>query len=64
MDYAAGSPSAIASAGAPDPLTWFSGMIDHCHDYAEAAKAQGRPIVGILCEFTPREFNPGWSEPL
>ncbi|MGD0207185.1 MAG: 2-hydroxyacyl-CoA dehydratase family protein [Verrucomicrobiota bacterium] len=56
MDYAAGSPSAIASAGAPDPLTWFSGMIDHCCDYAEAAKAQGRPIVGILCEFTPREI--------
>jgi len=56
MDYAAGSPSSIASAGAPDPLTWFSGMIDHCHDYAEAAKAQGRPIVGILCEFTPREI--------
>ena len=31
-------------------------MIDHCYDYAEAAKAQGRPIVGILCEFTPREI--------
>jgi benzoyl-CoA reductase/2-hydroxyglutaryl-CoA dehydratase subunit BcrC/BadD/HgdB len=30
-------------------------MIDHCCDYAEAAKAQGRPIVGILCEYTPRE---------
>ena len=31
-------------------------MIDHCHDFAEAAKAQGRPVVGILCEFTPREI--------
>ena len=31
-------------------------MMDHCHDYAEAAKAQGRPVVGILCEFTPREI--------
>lgn len=30
-------------------------MIDHCYDYAEAAKAEGRPIVGIMCEFTPRE---------
>ena len=40
----------------PEPLVWFAGMIDHCHDYAEAAKAQGRPIVGILCEFTPREI--------
>ena len=37
------------------PLTWFAGMIDHCYDFAEAAKAQGRPIVGIMCEFTPRE---------
>jgi benzoyl-CoA reductase/2-hydroxyglutaryl-CoA dehydratase subunit BcrC/BadD/HgdB len=33
----------------------FNAMIDHCHDYAEAAKAEGRPIVGIMCEFTPRE---------
>jgi len=41
---------------ADTPLTYFSQMIDHCYDYAEAAKAQGRPIVGILCEFTPREI--------
>jgi len=31
-------------------------MIDHCYDYAEAARGAGRPIVGILCEFTPREI--------
>jgi benzoyl-CoA reductase/2-hydroxyglutaryl-CoA dehydratase subunit BcrC/BadD/HgdB len=31
-------------------------MIDRCYDFAEAAKGQGRPIVGILCEFTPREL--------
>jgi len=31
-------------------------MIDHCYDYAESAKAAGRPIVGIMCEFTPREI--------
>jgi benzoyl-CoA reductase/2-hydroxyglutaryl-CoA dehydratase subunit BcrC/BadD/HgdB len=31
-------------------------MIDHCYDYAEAARAAGRPIVGIMCEFTPREI--------
>ena len=41
---------------ADTPLAHFSQMIDHCYDYAEAAKAQGRPIVGILCEFTPREI--------
>jgi benzoyl-CoA reductase/2-hydroxyglutaryl-CoA dehydratase subunit BcrC/BadD/HgdB len=31
-------------------------MIDRCYDYAEAAKAKGRRIVGIMCEFTPREI--------
>jgi benzoyl-CoA reductase/2-hydroxyglutaryl-CoA dehydratase subunit BcrC/BadD/HgdB len=31
-------------------------MIDHCYDFAEAARAQGRPIVGLMCEFTPREI--------
>lgn len=41
---------------ADTPLTYFSQMIDHCYDYAETAKARGRPIVGILCEFTPREI--------
>jgi benzoyl-CoA reductase/2-hydroxyglutaryl-CoA dehydratase subunit BcrC/BadD/HgdB len=30
-------------------------MIDRCYEFAEAARGQGRPIVGILCEFTPRE---------
>jgi benzoyl-CoA reductase/2-hydroxyglutaryl-CoA dehydratase subunit BcrC/BadD/HgdB len=40
----------------PDPLSWFSDMIDHCYDFAEKAKAGGRPIVGIMCEFTPREI--------
>lgn len=39
-----------------NPLAWFAGMIDHCYDHVEAAKAEGRPIVGIMCEFTPREI--------
>jgi len=47
--------SAVPDSG-PDPQAWFSDMIDHCYDYAEAAKQQGRPIVGIMCEFTPREL--------
>jgi benzoyl-CoA reductase/2-hydroxyglutaryl-CoA dehydratase subunit BcrC/BadD/HgdB len=38
------------------PLSWFAAMMDHCYDYAEAAKKQGRPVVGIMCEFTPREI--------
>jgi benzoyl-CoA reductase/2-hydroxyglutaryl-CoA dehydratase subunit BcrC/BadD/HgdB len=48
--------SAAVSGERPDPLEWFGGMIDHCYDYAESAHAQGRPIVGIMCEFTPREI--------
>ena len=35
---------------------WFGRMIDHCYEYAAAAKAAGRPVVGILCEYTPREL--------
>jgi benzoyl-CoA reductase/2-hydroxyglutaryl-CoA dehydratase subunit BcrC/BadD/HgdB len=31
-------------------------MIDNCYDYASAAKEAGRPIVGIMCEYTPREL--------
>lgn len=31
-------------------------MIANCLEYAQAAKGQGRPIVGIMCEYTPREL--------
>ena len=31
-------------------------MIPNALAFAEAAKAAGRPIVGILCEYTPREL--------
>jgi benzoyl-CoA reductase/2-hydroxyglutaryl-CoA dehydratase subunit BcrC/BadD/HgdB len=48
--------SAARAEALPKPLAWFAGMMDHCYDYAEAAKTEGRPIVGILCEFTPREI--------
>ena len=37
-------------------LAWFGRMIEHCHEYAVAAKEAGRPVVGILCEYTPREL--------
>jgi benzoyl-CoA reductase/2-hydroxyglutaryl-CoA dehydratase subunit BcrC/BadD/HgdB len=45
-----------AAPGDAGPLAWFADMVDHCYDFAEAAQAQGRPIVGIMCEFTPREL--------
>ena len=49
----ANKPDVASSAG---PLEWFAGMLDHCHEYARAAKSAGQPVVGILCEFTPREL--------
>ncbi|HUU09752.1 MAG TPA: double-cubane-cluster-containing anaerobic reductase [Phycisphaerae bacterium] len=51
------SPCGSRAAAKDDgcPLTRFSHMIQNCYEYATAAKAEGRPIVGILCEYTPRE---------
>jgi benzoyl-CoA reductase/2-hydroxyglutaryl-CoA dehydratase subunit BcrC/BadD/HgdB len=40
----------------PEPFAWFEKMIDNCYAYATAAHAEGRPIVGMMCEFTPREL--------
>ena len=31
-------------------------MIPNCLEYAQDAKARGRGIVGIMCEYTPREL--------
>ncbi|MEN6576220.1 MAG: double-cubane-cluster-containing anaerobic reductase [Phycisphaerales bacterium] len=45
-----------ASAQAGCPLAWFKQMIPNCLQYARDAKAKGRPIVGIMCEYTPREL--------
>jgi benzoyl-CoA reductase/2-hydroxyglutaryl-CoA dehydratase subunit BcrC/BadD/HgdB len=55
MDCAQGfRPPGDASASGPP--AWFADMIDHCGDLVENAKAGGVPIVGIMCEFTPREI--------
>lgn len=48
--------STPTNAALAEALTHFEGMVDRCYDYAEAAKAAGKPIVGIMCEFTPREL--------
>jgi benzoyl-CoA reductase/2-hydroxyglutaryl-CoA dehydratase subunit BcrC/BadD/HgdB len=45
-----------ACGGQETPHQYFSHMIQNCLQYAQAAKAAGRPVVGILCEFTPREL--------
>ncbi len=55
---AAKTPGGADAAGAAqgDPFAHFSRMIPNCLAYATAAKEQGKPIVGILCEYTPREL--------
>ncbi len=50
------APEAGRTATAASPVDYFGEMIDHCYEFAQAAKAEGRPIVGIMCEFTPREL--------
>ena len=42
--------------GRPDSLGWFADMVQHCYDYATEQKQLGRPVVGIMCEYTPREL--------
>jgi benzoyl-CoA reductase/2-hydroxyglutaryl-CoA dehydratase subunit BcrC/BadD/HgdB len=43
-----------ANAGAP--LAWFQEMVPHCKDFAVAAHHSGLPIIGIMCEYAPREL--------
>ncbi len=40
----------------PGPLAWFDQMIRNNLAYAEEARKQGRPVIGIMCEYTPREI--------
>jgi benzoyl-CoA reductase/2-hydroxyglutaryl-CoA dehydratase subunit BcrC/BadD/HgdB len=37
-------------------LAWFAEMVPHCYEHATSAKAAGRPVVGMMCEYTPREL--------
>jgi len=50
------TPKPLTEQPAIGPLSWFGNMIQNCYQYATVAKAKGRRIVGILCEYTPREL--------
>ena len=41
------------SSSPPESLQWFGDMIAHCEAHARSA---GGPIVGIMCEYAPREL--------
>ncbi len=45
-----------AKRPANGPLGWFGNMTQNCYEYATDAKAKGKHIVGIMCEYTPREL--------
>ena len=54
------SPPAPACGAGPagesgTPLDWFEDMVQHCLDFATQQKEQGKRVVGIMCEYTPRE---------
>ena len=38
------------------PLAWFSNTIQNCYEYAMKQHSAGDPIVGIMCEYAPREL--------
>ncbi len=38
------------------PLAWFGAMVSHCKEHVLAARAAGQPVVGIMCEYAPREL--------
>lgn len=51
------SSSKPEDAGVSDsPLAWFGNMIENCYEYASERHATGQPIVGIMCEYAPREL--------
>ncbi len=37
-------------------MEWFADMVGRCYEQATAFRAKGTPIVGMLCEYTPREL--------
>lgn len=48
--------SCVSGVTGSGPLEWFKEMVGHCYDYATEEKRKGRKLVGIMCEFTPREI--------
>lgn len=39
-----------------EKIEYFNEMVDHAYDYAEMKVNAGTPLVGIMCEYTPREI--------
>lgn len=39
-----------------EPLDWFENMVGNCYEFATQSVENGVPLVGIMCEYTPREI--------
>jgi benzoyl-CoA reductase/2-hydroxyglutaryl-CoA dehydratase subunit BcrC/BadD/HgdB len=52
FDYGISADKGLAGS----PLEWFGKMIQNCYEYTTEAKANGKHVVGIMCEYTPREL--------
>ena len=50
------SATAPLSPDAIEVSEYFHQVLDHSYAFAESARSDGKPIVGIMCEFTPREL--------
>lgn len=48
--------SGTASGTATTPCEHFSQMIPRCLEHARQSHESGRPVVAIMCEYTPREL--------
>jgi len=49
-------PCGATPAKGDSRLGWFADMLGHCVEYAGAQRDAGRPVVGIMCEYAPREL--------
>ena len=50
------SPAAQGGGHSVPAVARFDRMISNCLEYAEKAKGEGKRIVSIFCEYTPREI--------
>ena len=51
-----GSESPGEGSSSESFINWWQEMVPHALEYATEEKEKGRKIVGIMCEYTPREL--------
>ncbi|MBF0594551.1 MAG: 2-hydroxyacyl-CoA dehydratase [Candidatus Omnitrophica bacterium] len=46
----------IEKTSSAEPVAYFQGQVGRSLDYVTRAKSQGKKVVGMMCEYTPREL--------